>query len=246
MLYRNKEEISRTIDDMVLNVEEEWIKEDPNGETTRDLTDLGFSERYKYEATMFSDIIDEVNGEYVLELGSGPGTLAQRIMRYSPQIITYDMIDGPGAVEVHKLRGYDGQIRAIDMMDGLPLNDFLYKTSSYDCIIINDFLEHILNPSSILRTVHTLLADNGRLIVSVPNWRMGHSFFYPGLFDYDNFTKFLLLHKFMPIKVLDSTMKCDWSAPLQSEETLPVSLISSWNWYFICRKREKDEIYIKK
>ncbi len=253
MIYRHEEEFTRTIDDMKLDIDIEWIKEDADAKTTRDLTDRGFSERYKYEAKIFSDVIDEmcpiivttINDEQeevtpkILELGSGPGALAQHIMEYSPQIELYNMIDGPGAVEVHKIRKYKGNIIAIDMMNGLDIGDFPDEWCGigYNCVIINDFLEHILNPSSILRAVHCLMLDTSKLIISVPNWRMGHSFFYPGLFDYDNFMKFLKLHKFNPIKIFGSNMKTINYPKLECESALPNELLESWNWYIICEKQ---------
>ncbi len=236
MIYRLKEEVTRTIDDMKLDIDIEWIKEDADAKTTRDLTDSGFSERYKYEGKIVSDLVDEFELESVLELGSGPGALAQRILEYSPKLEHYDMIDGPGAVKVHKIRNYKGRIKAYDMMNGLYLHDFPYEMGTYDMIVINDFLEHILNPSSILRTCYTVSNKNSKLFVSVPNWRMGHSFFYPGLFDYDNFIKFLMLHKFKPTNIFGSNMKTPKYTKLECEETLPDTLLDSWNWYIICEK----------
>jgi hypothetical protein len=97
-------------------------------------------------------------------------------------------------------------------------------------------LEHIPNPSYILLEAYKITTENAKLFVSVPNWRMGHSFVYRGLFDYDNFLYFLWSHGWKADKVFDSPLRCQFEPKLTSEQCLPNELIQSWNWYFECTR----------
>jgi 2-polyprenyl-3-methyl-5-hydroxy-6-metoxy-1,4-benzoquinol methylase len=42
---------------------------------------------------------------------------------------------------------------------------------SFDCIVFNDVLEHLVDPWSALRTVHRMLDDGGSVVASIPNFR---------------------------------------------------------------------------
>lgn len=234
MIYRTQEEIGRTIDDMKLDIDIEWIKEDPECKDTRDLTDPGFFERYKHEARVIDSMMDVATTK-VLELGSGPGTLAQMIMDLKPTILDYHLVDGEGARQVHEKREYKGKFFVKDLehyfhTEGLDTN--------YDFIILDDFLEHIKNPSIILEKCHDMLIPSGKLFVSIPNWRMGHAFFYPGLFDFDNFLKFLAIHKFEPCNIGESNMKVALRTDrLQCEEMVDEKMLFDWNWYILAERK---------
>ena len=43
------------------------------------------------------------------------------------------------------------------------------KTSPFDCIVMFDVLEHMMNPDVVLRKAKNLLSDNGTVILCVPN-----------------------------------------------------------------------------
>jgi 2-polyprenyl-3-methyl-5-hydroxy-6-metoxy-1,4-benzoquinol methylase len=234
-MYRYKQEEGLTTDDLIVDINSEWIKEDDTAEKTRDITDPGFYARYDSEAELITHIMDQ-HGDVksVLELGSGPGFLAQKIMERK-EIKRYDLVDGEGAAKVHAKRGYKGNFIVKNMMDSYSLDGM--QGFPYDFIIINDFLEHVRNPSHILNRMYYLSDEKTKLFISVPNWRMGHTFFYPGLFDYDNFIKFVEIHKFKTEDVYGSGKRINmYPNRLDSETQLPDALIHSWNWYFIFHK----------
>jgi len=232
MLTRRDNEHIYTVDEMVLDIDVEWIKEDKEGKTTRDLTDAGFYDRYKYEAKIIVENLIKNDRQSILELGSGPGVLAQFILEKHPYII-YDLVDGEGARKVHEIRKYKGNFFVRNLMDSFPTEDL---RDDYRLVIIDDFLEHVRNPSAILSGCYDLMAEDAMIFISVPNWRMGHSFFYPGLFDYDNFIKFMMVHRFTPERTYGSPLKAQPHPRLQCEELIDASLLDEWNWYIISRK----------
>ncbi|MBD3221949.1 methyltransferase domain-containing protein [bacterium] len=60
---------------------------------------------------------------------------------------------------------------ALELVDGLPDDHF-------DCVVMNDILEHMAEPEALLRAVRRVLAPGGRLVASIPNVRH-----FPHLYD---------------------------------------------------------------
>lgn len=190
--------------------------------------DKTWIDRYAYEAHLML----KHNFKTVLDIGSGPGGLCQMIIEIRPDII-YHLIDTESARKLHKERNYKGEFFVKDLENDFNTDDLL---ESYDLIVMNDFLEHIRNPSLIMTNILDLMHEKSNLIISIPNWRMGHGFFYPGLFDFDNIGLFFYQHKYKFSMVYDSPLKCGKTPKLQSESSLPDGLLDSWNWYFVLKK----------
>jgi len=202
-------------------------------ETDSRIDENAWIERYQYESGILADIIKNHNLTKVLEFGSGPGKMADMIQDKVGYDVSYTMIDKPNAKRRFDERGYKGKFIVRDLSS---LIDTSGLDDNYDFIITNDFLEHIPNPSYLLKEAYKHTTSDARLFVSVPNWRMGHSFIYRGLFDYDNILYFLWSHGWSAEQVSGSPLKCKPSPKLTSEINLPDSLIDSWNWYFECSK----------
>ena len=154
------------------------------------------------------------------------------------------MIDNPYAKKLFEKNKFKGKFLVKDLMNYLDTSDL---DNDYDFLIANDFLEHIANPSNLLSESYKITTDNAKFFISVPNWRMGHSFIYRGLFDYDNIIYTMKIHGWEPIECYESFLKISeektgikllvdpWTK-LSSEDEMPDELISSWNWYFLCDK----------
>jgi 2-polyprenyl-3-methyl-5-hydroxy-6-metoxy-1,4-benzoquinol methylase len=200
-----------------------------------DLADtVGWDQRYDHEASIISDIIETCGIKKVLELGSGPGTLATKILN-KVEGVNYFMIDGKGACNAHARRNNKGSIIEKNLYDSFDTSGL---DSDFDLIIANDFLEHIRNPSLILEKSRELTSDNSWFFVSSPNWRMKHRFYYPGLFDFDNLVKFFWQESYSVVNIFPS-----WSnhvfikAPrLNSESQVPEGHIYDWNYYLLFKK----------
>lgn len=190
--------------------------------------------RYEYEAQLISDICQEHDLTKIIELGSGPGGLANKINSIHPTELNYTLVDKPNAkLQWKELNHKATNFEVIDLN-----NNFSTETldEDYDLIIANDFLEHIANVTDCLVQSYNISKDNAKMFVSVPNWRMGHSFQYQGLFDHDNWVHTMYAHGWKVETLYRSKIPCPPLPKLSSEETLPDSFINSWNIYYLANK----------
>jgi 2-polyprenyl-3-methyl-5-hydroxy-6-metoxy-1,4-benzoquinol methylase len=190
-------------------------------------------ERYEYEAALIAETIEDNKYKKILELGSGPGMLAQCILKLLPDL-DYSFIDKDTSKAIFEKRKFKGnEFYVKDLMHSFDISNL---DNDYDLIIANDFLEHIANPSHVMYQTRNITKENASFFISVPNWRMNHEFIYRGLFDYDNFLYFCEIHGWKPESVAGSPLQCQYRARETSEQTMPDELIQSWNWYFITKK----------
>lgn len=188
--------------------------------------------RYDYECNILDSIVKKNEFKKIIEIGSGPGELGQKILNKNTKL-EYTFIDQPGAKNIFESRNYKGNFLVKDLMNDFDISDL---NTEYDFLITNDFLEHIYNPSIVVQNCYKLIKDDGKMFVSVPNWRMGHTFIYRGLFDYDNFIYFMYTHGFSISGIWDSPLKCKFSPKETSESEMDDQLITSWNWYMLFDK----------
>jgi len=228
---------------MIYRTQEEKVNKDRadnfTTEYSRNYWEPGLDEcdvwntRYEHEKTIILNICKENDIKTILELGSGPGKLSQIIINELPEI-KYHLIDLECANQEFNNRGYKGKFFIKNLEDTFDTDGLLEK---YDLIIMNDFIEHIRNPSRITSTCVKLMNDKSRLLVSIPNWRTSHLFIYRGLFDFDNFTYFLQFHKLMVLGIYRSPIIVDLKTEKTDNETMmPDDYVNSWNFYFLCEK----------
>jgi len=208
---------------------DEW---DPNRDTR--IFEPAWVERYNYEANIISNICTNNNFTKVLELGSGPGKLADTVNNIHPHPLDYTLIDKPFAkLQFEKYNHKATKFIVKDLNNNFVTDDL---DNNYDLFIANDFLEHIANVTDCLVQAWNIGSENSRFLISVPNWRMGHVFQYRGLFDYDNWVYIMKIHGWEVENVYKSNLQCAYSPKLSSEESMPDELIQSWNWYFEGKK----------
>lgn len=207
----------------------------------------GWEVRYKHEANIVLGIVQDhgpINS--ILDIGSGPGRLGDLVLRNSSILgksseLMYDRVDGDSAKRAFLRRKYEGRhFYTQNLFDSFEVSGIKDK---YDMIVMNDFLEHIRNPSLILqRCRENLCSEKGFVLVSVPNWRMEHHFFYPGLFDYDNFIKFMIFEGFTVLFRYPS-----WGShvPIRVPKLVNVETklndesVYDWNWYTLFQKNKE-------
>ena len=229
----SKKNFGKWVSDFTL--EEEW--KDNNTEWANRDHEIAWEQRYKYESEVIVDIINQSDYKNILEIGCGPGKLSQMIQ--SKLDLDYHLIDKKFAKERFNKRNYKGKFFVKDLFNEFDTSEL---NKNYDMIIVNDFLEHVANPSDVVKSCWNLCNKDSILFVSVQNWRMGHNFIYRGLFDYDNFIHFMELHGFKSILVIDSPLITPDMPRLTSEITMPEELRRSWNWYFVFRPLSDQEI----
>lgn len=211
---------------------DEWENEKQGEKDTCRIDEPAWRSRYGYESEMINDILVKNSFNKILELGSGPALMGQMIMEKNENV-DFTFVDQEGARKIFNERNHKGKFLVIDLINSFDTREL---DKEYDFIITNDFLEHIYNPSIVLQECYKLVKNEGMMFVSVPNWRMGHTFIYRGLFDFDNFTYFMYTHGFQIHTIYESPLKCNYSEKLSSELTLPDQLINSWNWYMLFKK----------
>ena len=234
-------------DELVFNVglfdtleEDEWKGDISIGR----LEEPGWDSRYEYEAKIVvAEIKKKDKVSTFLELGSGPGMLGQKILKEYPKI-DYHFVDKKYAAKYHKDNKLKGKFFVKDMALDLDTEGLEEK---YDFIMANDFLEHVLSPTMIAQKMKALSHKDTTVLISVPNWRMGHQFIYKGLFDYDNFIYFMHVHGFESTALYGSNMvvgppeQINQIYPrLDSEESLPEEYLHHWNHYIIFKPKQSD------
>lgn len=109
----------------------------------------------------------------VLEFGIGHGFTASTFSRFFPD---YSVIEGSQAIIDTWLARTPAEKRP-RVIHGF-FEDFR-TTEKFDIVVLGFVLEHVDNPSALLKLAHGLLSEEGRLVVAVPNGtslhrRLGH------------------------------------------------------------------------
>ena len=121
------------------------------------------------------------NATQIMDVGCGEGlTAAWLKQRYKGAKV----IGVEGNAELR-----DGLRRKLDEVHIIDLNKGLPDVRGNDLILFLDVLEHLPDPLQVLKQARELLADGGKVIVSVPNianlWVSGR-LFWKGEFKYGN------------------------------------------------------------
>ena len=120
------------------------------------------------------------NNSKVLDVGAGNGVLGLVLVKLHKNVV----ID---AVEPNKAGA--GEIRSpYRQVHHGYLNDYMDELikEKYDYIILADVIEHLSDPSELIKNCIQLLSDDGKLIISVPNIAFGsvRLSLLQGRFDY--------------------------------------------------------------
>jgi len=124
-----------------------------------------------YVATLRSEMLDYVppTAKKILEIGCGRSLFARELKSRQPCSITAIEPDPIMAEEARVDRDKLIIATAEQAIPDLPSNYF-------DCVVMNDVLEHLVDPWAILHMLRPKLAPGGCLVASIPNMR-----FYPAL-----------------------------------------------------------------
>jgi 2-polyprenyl-3-methyl-5-hydroxy-6-metoxy-1,4-benzoquinol methylase len=104
------------------------------------------------------------NNKKVLEIGAGPGSISKPLVMRNNCSVTALELD-PNCIPI--LEGFcervvSGDLNGTDWVDQ-------FEPQSFDVVVIADVLEHLVNPWRTLRSVATLLRDQGYVVCSIPN-----------------------------------------------------------------------------
>lgn len=101
----------------------------------------------------------------ILDIGCGAGAFAAGLIESGRQLEIWGVEMCPEAATL-----------ASEVMDEVLVGDLFsvlpdLPRGRFDCIVLNDVLEHVMHPDEVLRRVKPLLAPGGRVVASIPNVR---------------------------------------------------------------------------
>lgn len=102
------------------------------------------------------------SNQRVLEIGCSTGHVTTHLVAAGNRVVGVE-IDEAAAAEARKVTD---TVHVVDL-DFTRLSTV--ESASFDVILLGDVLEHVRNPAVVLADIVTLLAPEGRLVVSVPN-----------------------------------------------------------------------------
>lgn len=226
--------IEHTNFEQIFNMDQFDTEHQNEWEDAGRLQEAAWEARYDYEANLINLVIqDNPHIKTVLELGSGPGVLSQKVLAKHPNL-EYDLVDKPFAEKYFREHNFKGRFFVKDLQSSFDTNGLRNK---YDLVITNDFLEHVYNPHIILKTVYELTHNQSVYFISNPNWRMSHQYVYRGLFDFDNFVYLLYTHNFGLQGFYGSELKTPAYPRISSESLLPEENLTDWNHYMLFTHR---------
>jgi SAM-dependent methyltransferase len=120
---------------------------------------------YSSHSLLLASLPPAGGGRRVLDVGCAGGYLGAILAGRGYRVTG---IDSPGAERA----GFPDSIDLLeaDLDLGLPR-----LTGKFDFVVCADVLEHLRRPALLLRDLHAVLADGGRLAASLPN--SGHAYF---------------------------------------------------------------------
>ncbi len=113
-----------------------------------------------------------VTAARVLDIGCGAGALGAAL-KQRQECEVWGIESDPGAAEaaqahLDRVLPFDVE-RMVERIGVLPTDDG--ARADFDCIIMGDVLEHLREPAQVLAWARMLLAEDGVLLVSIPNAR---------------------------------------------------------------------------
>lgn len=109
-----------------------------------------------------SMMVQQKSALKILDIGCGGGQLLEDFTSF-PQIEVYGVDISEEALQIAQTKGYKTFLCNVET-EKLPFNDDFFHI-----VIMNDLLEHIINPDNLLKETHRTLRNDGKLIISIPN-----------------------------------------------------------------------------
>lgn len=105
--------------------------------------------------------------DIVVDLGAGNGQNSIKIARKCKKVISIEI--DQNLIALAKIQADNRKIKNIEHREANLEKSLNLKTSSVDRVIFIDVLEHLVKRDAILKEIHRILKQNGKLYVGVPN-----------------------------------------------------------------------------
>lgn len=107
-----------------------------------------------------------LSGKQVLDVGCGGGLLSEAMSRRGANVTGIDL--GTATIEVAELHALDSGLQVRYLRQSAE-EHALHSPAAYDVVTCLEMLEHVPQPASVLRALHTLVKPGGDIIVSTLN-----------------------------------------------------------------------------
>ncbi|MEJ1365050.1 MAG: class I SAM-dependent methyltransferase [Candidatus Sedimenticola sp. (ex Thyasira tokunagai)] len=128
--------------------------------------------KYEYNATpqhAATKVVRMVGaGKRILELGSGPGSMTRLLADNQCRVTALEL--DQEAIKI--VAQYCEQVYPCDLNDP-KWHSILSGLDKFEAIVAGDVLEHLYDPWSILESLHSLLNEDGHVVISLPH--LGHN-----------------------------------------------------------------------
>lgn len=99
----------------------------------------------------------------ILDVGCGNGVISRHLGRYGFNVTGID-VSGK-AIEIAKSLNTHNNVK----FEKKSAEELVAQGEKYDAIICSEVLEHLTNPDALLEVLNKSLAQNGKLVITVPN-----------------------------------------------------------------------------
>lgn len=107
-----------------------------------------------------------LSGKRVLDVGCGGGLLSEAMARRGAQVTGIDL--GPQTIEVAELHALAGGVQVRYLRQSAEAHADSHA-GAYDIVACMEMLEHVPDPQSVLRALHSLVVPGGHVFVSTLN-----------------------------------------------------------------------------
>jgi 2-polyprenyl-3-methyl-5-hydroxy-6-metoxy-1,4-benzoquinol methylase len=126
-------------------------------------TDLDLTDAQHRNGSQAQEVELVGSGARVLDVGCATGYLARALRDRGCRVWGIDR----DAEAAEQARPFLEELVVADL-DGAPLTDHFEK-GAFDVLVFGDVLEHVADPARVLRDALPLLAEDGRVVCSIPN-----------------------------------------------------------------------------
>jgi len=123
-----------------------------------------YVDRWDEFCVIFDSLLDKIvkfkRTGRLLDVGAGVGTLLFVAARRGFVVQGVEVSEWASA--------FAREEKGLDVLTG-TLEDARLETETFDVVVINHVLEHVVNPRTLLVEVHRILKNDGLLVIGVPN-----------------------------------------------------------------------------
>ena len=152
-----------------------------------------------FNSWMFETILPEVEGERILEIGSGIGNISRLFLEKGYEITLSDVRSHYCQHlqrTFHSFKNLGGVVN-LDLVHPQFGKEYALHLQQYDTVFALNVIEHIEDDTLAIRNAHQLLKPGGKLVILVPAYPALHNCFDEELHHYKRYSKSRLRKKML-------------------------------------------------